>query len=91
VVQKRTTADGRELTPKQHAALITRQIEQLERERMKRGWYLDPPDDWAQNRYILSWWKPKYDEILGELILKYGHGWHQCLQELEKRLEAGRD
>lgn len=56
---------------------------------MKRSWHLDPPDAYARNRHILSWWKPEYDAILSDLILEYGHGWHQCVtQELEKRLPA---
>lgn len=86
---KRTAADGRKLTPREHAKLMSQQIRRLEGERMKRSWHLDPPDEYARNRHILSWWKAEYDDILSELILEYGHGWHQCVtQELEKRLPA---
>ncbi len=68
---------------------MRQQIHRLEGERMKRSWHLAPPDAYARNRHILSWWKPEYDTILSELILDYGHGWHQCItQELEKRLPA---
>ncbi len=56
---------------------------------MTRSWHLDPPDEYARNHHILSWWKPEYDAILSELILEYGHGWHQCItRELEDRLPA---
>jgi hypothetical protein len=66
---------------------MTRQIRQLEIERTKRSWHLDPPDDYARNPHILSWWLPEYDAILSELILEYGHGWHQCVtRELQGRL-----
>ena len=68
---------------------MTQQIRRLESERMKRSWHLDPPDEYARNGHILSWWKPEYDTVLSELILEYGHGWHQCItQELETRLGA---
>jgi hypothetical protein len=54
---------------------------------MKRSWHLEPPDDYALNAHILSWWIPAYDAILSELILEYGYGWHQCiLPELEARI-----
>lgn len=86
---KRTTPDGQPLTPRRHAALMTQQIRRLDGERMKRSWHLDPPDEYARNRHILSWWKPEYDVILSELILEYGHGWHQRVtRELEERLPA---
>lgn len=68
---------------------MSQQIRRLEGELMKRSWHLDPPDAYARNRHILSWWKSEYDEILSALILEYGHGWHQRVtQELEKRLPA---
>ena len=56
---------------------------------MKRSWHLDPPDDYACNPHIVSWWTPEYDAILSELILEYGHGWHQAVtQALSERLPA---
>jgi hypothetical protein len=68
---------------------MARQIRQLEADRMKRSWHLDPPGDYARNEHILSWWVSEYDVILSELILEYGHGWHQCIiPELEERLPA---
>jgi hypothetical protein len=87
MARKRTTSDGLPLTRRRNADLVAQQIRKLEGERMKRSWHLDPPDDYARNEHILSWWRPEYDAILSELIDEYGHGWHQCVtQELEKRL-----
>jgi hypothetical protein len=55
-------------------------IQRWEANRLEPSWhYPDPPNQYANNRHILSWWGPEHDALLKGLIDEHAWAWHSNL------------
>jgi hypothetical protein len=77
MTRARVNPDSSPMSAPQLLALREQMTQELEQSRMKRSWHLDPPDSYAGNLEILSWWEEEYDSVIVELIDEFGRAWHQ--------------